>query len=269
MAISVVDVSGRTGRHSRIGSEVGSTYNQERNIEYRKQDNNIFSQDSSIIFPNKRLLFVDDSIELSKEDLALNSKDGLSEAVFFSYSSLHEIMSSYGVENDMGGAGLSPIFEEMRLGDRTNNEVEDGSWKLNSRIISASLGLPGRHIELSYPVTIELRHLNEDNMTHPVCVFWDYERHGWSGSGCHVVATNSSITTCQCDHLTSFAVLMKQVDGDVVKSNMALNVRLDIIAYIVTSVVSIALLVAAVKVGFQIYFQSIYCIPLKLLLFVR
>ena len=82
MAISVVDVSGRTGRHSRIGSEVGSTYNQERNIEYRKQDNNIFSQDSSIIFPNKRLLFVDDSIELSKEDLALNSKDGLSEAVF-------------------------------------------------------------------------------------------------------------------------------------------------------------------------------------------
>ena len=55
---------------------------------------------------------------------------------------------------------------------------------------------------------------------------------------------------------------MKQVDGDVVKSNMALNVRLDIIAYIVTSVVSIALLVAAVKVGFQIYFQDINCIPL-------
>ena len=246
MAISVVDVSARTGRHSRI-SGLGSAYNDGYN---RNQDNNnmFSSPDKSIIFPNKRLLFVDDSIELSKEDLADNAKDGLAEAVFFSYSSLHEIMSSYNGENDSNNIGLSPIIEEMRLRDDFTNVEEDGPWMLNSRIISASLGLPGRHIELSHPVTIELRHLNEDNMTSPVCVFWDYERHGWSGSGCQVIATNSSITTCQCDHLTSFAVLMKQVDDDVVKSNMALNVRLDIIAYIVVSVVAVALLVAAIKV---------------------
>jgi len=250
MAISVVDVSGRTGRHSRIGG--GNLYNlqDEDNDGYRKQDNNIYSP-NSIIFPNKRLLFVDDSIELSKKDLADNSKEGLAEAVFFSYSSLHEIMSSHNGHNEMNDVGLSPIIEEMGLKDEITNGKQDGRWMLNSRVISAALG-SGRHIELSYPVTIELRHLNEDNMTEPVCVFWDYERHGWSGSGCRVVATNASITTCQCDHLTSFAVLMKEVNDEVVKSNMTLNVRLDIIAYIVVSVVAVALLIAAIKVSIVI-----------------
>merc|ERR1719225_996244 len=201
MAISVVDVSGRTERHSRIGGGSG--------LYDINEDNSIYSP-NSIIFPNKRLLFVDDSIEISKKDLADNSKEGLAEAVFFSYASLHEIMSSINDGEDhesMTDAGLSPIMEEMRLNDEFTNEAKEGYWKLNSRVISAALG-SGRHIELSHPVTIELRHLNEENMTEPVCVFWDYERHGWSGSGCRVVATNDSITTCQCDHLTSFAVLM-------------------------------------------------------------
>ena len=251
MAISVVDVSGRTGRHSRIGGGSG-LYNikEDNNDRYRNEDNNIYSP-NSIIFPNKRLLFVDDSIELSKKDLADNSKEGLAEAVFFSYASLHEIMSSTNDGEDnhesMSDAGLSPIIEEMRMNNEISNDAKESNWKLNSRVISAALG-SGRHIELSHPVTIELRHLNEENMTEPVCVFWDYERHGWSGSGCRVVATNESITTCQCDHLTSFAVLMREMNDDVIKNTMALNVRLDIIAYIVVSVVAIALLIAAIKV---------------------
>ena len=172
------------------------------------------------------------------------------EAVFFSYASLQEIMSSTNEDYEGIDAGLSPIIEEMRSNNEFSDEALESNWKLNSRVISAALG-SGRHIELSHPVTIELRHLNEENMTEPVCVFWDYERHGWSGSGCRVVSTNASITTCQCDHLTSFAVLMKEVNDDVVKNNMALNVRLDIIAYIVVSVVAVAILIAAIKVSFQ------------------
>ena len=250
MAISVVDVRGRSGGNSRAGRR-DSAYNihGERNNRYSKQDNhNMRSPESSIIFPNKRLLFVDDSIELSKKDLADNSQDGLAEAVFFSYSSLHEILSSYNRENDINDVGLAPIIEEMGLSE--TNGKQDGPWMLNSRVISASLA-KGRHIELSYPVTIELRHLNEDNMTDPVCVFWDFAVHGWSGSGCRVKSSNSSITTCECDHLTSFAVLMRQVNDDVVKNNMALNVRLDIIAYIILSVVAVAILITAVKVSFD------------------
>ncbi|KAG7231282.1 hypothetical protein INR49_012113 [Caranx melampygus] len=44
------------------------------------------------------------------------------------------------------------------------------------------------------------------------CVFWDFslngDRGGWSSAGCSVVIATAEETTCSCNHLTSFAVLM-------------------------------------------------------------
>lgn len=44
---------------------------------------------------------------------------------------------------------------------------------LNSKIISASLG-KGRHIQLSEPVRLTLKHIRTENVSNPSCVFWDY-----------------------------------------------------------------------------------------------
>jgi hypothetical protein len=44
---------------------------------------------------------------------------------------------------------------------------------LNSKVISASLG-KGRHIQLSEPVRLCLRHIRTENVSNPACVFWDY-----------------------------------------------------------------------------------------------
>lgn len=44
---------------------------------------------------------------------------------------------------------------------------------LNSKVISASLG-KGRHIQLSQPIRLVLKHLLVDNVTNPACVFWNY-----------------------------------------------------------------------------------------------
>ena len=38
------------------------------------------------------------------------------------------------------------------------------------------------------------------------CVFWD--RADWNSSGCRLLSTDQERTTCQCGHLTNFAVLM-------------------------------------------------------------
>lgn len=40
-------------------------------------------------------------------------------------------------------------------------------------MISASLG-KGRHIQLSQPIRLILKHLQTDNVTNPSCVFWNY-----------------------------------------------------------------------------------------------
>uniref|UniRef100_A0A8C9JUL5 Adhesion G protein-coupled receptor E2-like n=1 Tax=Panthera tigris altaica TaxID=74533 RepID=A0A8C9JUL5_PANTA len=43
------------------------------------------------------------------------------------------------------------------------------------------------------------------------CVFWEHSQDGcghWSTTGCRMAATGDASTTCQCSHLSSFAVLM-------------------------------------------------------------
>ena len=59
-----------------------------------------------------------------------------------------------------------------------NAKNGDGRHRLNSRVISASIGRAGRHVELARPVRISLRHLeaaDEAKLTDPICVFWDLE----------------------------------------------------------------------------------------------
>ncbi|KAK3718072.1 hypothetical protein QZH41_005473 [Actinostola sp. cb2023] len=50
----------------------------------------------------------------------------------------------------------------------------------------------------------------------PACVFWDFELNshggGWSRDGCRLTSQDGSRVTCQCDHLTNFAVLMSTYD---------------------------------------------------------
>lgn len=192
---------------------------------------NVLSQDSEFLnFPAKPLLYVDDKISLAATDLEDNSQNGLGKAVFFSYRGLHEILSR---------AKTHLSFETLEA------SAEQPQWRLHSRIISASLGR-GRHIELQRPVTITLRHLeplDSGLLKEPTCVFWDYEVHGWSDSGCKLVETNQTYSVCQCDHLTNFALLMRPVEANLT------NLRLDIVAYCISAGILIFVLVAIFKVS--------------------
>ncbi|XP_052259292.1 adhesion G-protein coupled receptor D1-like [Dreissena polymorpha] len=44
------------------------------------------------------------------------------------------------------------------------------------------------------------------------CVFWDFAKSAWSSAECTVVDQNASHTTCTCNHLTNFAVLVMYVE---------------------------------------------------------
>uniref|UniRef100_A0A8C5SMY6 Uncharacterized protein n=1 Tax=Laticauda laticaudata TaxID=8630 RepID=A0A8C5SMY6_LATLA len=59
--------------------------------------------------------------------------------------------------------------------------------------------------------TIWILVLFQRNLT-PTCVFWDVASHPgkWNASGCEVVKEEHQ-TTCLCDHLTFFAVLMVSI----------------------------------------------------------
>ncbi|XP_067361274.1 cadherin EGF LAG seven-pass G-type receptor 2 isoform X3 [Channa argus] len=65
---------------------------------------------------------------------------------------------------------------------------------------------------LDKPITVQFRLVTTEERSKPICVFWNHTIlagiGGWSAKGCEVVFRNSTHISCQCYHMTSFAVLM-------------------------------------------------------------
>lgn len=97
-----------------------------------------------------------DWLQLPREALLENSEGGLVRLVFVAFDRLEEILQ-WQPESALEYSGSHKNLSRV----------------LNSKIISASLG-KGRHIQLSQPVRLSLRHLKMDNVSNPSCVFWDY-----------------------------------------------------------------------------------------------
>ncbi|XP_034530111.1 cadherin EGF LAG seven-pass G-type receptor 1 [Notolabrus celidotus] len=96
---------------------------------------------------------------------------------------------------------------------------------INTAVVSATVHSEGPPLPpvLEPPITLEYTLIETEERTKPVCVFWNHSigiggTGGWSSKGCEVLNRNNSHISCQCNHMTSFAVLMdisKRENGDV------------------------------------------------------
>ncbi|XP_042834353.1 adhesion G protein-coupled receptor E2-like [Panthera tigris] len=96
---------------------------------------------------------------------------------------------------------------------------------------------------LSFPVTFIFSHRSvTPGPTQKVfCVFWEHSQDGcghWSTTGCRMAATGDASTTCQCSHLSSFAVLMAH-------GHMQEDPMLAVITYVGLGLSLLCLLLAA------------------------
>ncbi|CAL8385721.1 unnamed protein product, partial [Gadus morhua 'NCC'] len=114
---------------------------------------------------------------------------------------------------------------------------------INSAIVSATLhseGLP-LPLPLEPPVTVRLRLLETEERTKPVCVFWNHSlldgTGAWSSKGCEMLDRNNTHISCQCNHMTSFALLM-----DISKREHGEVLPLRIVTYTTVSVSLLLLL---------------------------
>ena len=161
----------------------------------------------------------DDSIELSRTSLFANSENGAVRIIFASYNEFDQL--------------LVPS-------QRPNSTLRF----VNSRVISASLG-NGRHVQLQDPVKITLKHLKSDNVSRPVCVYWDYSSQTWSNSGCQLGSTNRTHTTCKCDHLTNFALIMEEGESEATPSLTQLSSQVTTVIACIATLVCISLMTIA------------------------
>ncbi|XP_043970417.1 adhesion G protein-coupled receptor L1-like isoform X2 [Gambusia affinis] len=100
----------------------------------------------------------------------------------------------------------------LGLGLAQGQEPRRRSLVVNSHVISASVHRGTNRVYLTAPVIFTLRHLQLENHFGPNCSFWNASGVSgsgrWSTQGCRLLHTNNTHTTCACNHLSSYAVLM-------------------------------------------------------------
>ncbi|XP_028271747.1 adhesion G-protein coupled receptor G4 isoform X2 [Parambassis ranga] len=103
--------------------------------------------------------------------------------------------------------GTGDLFQDPWLSNATQS-----SWTLNSFIVSASIN-DSHVVNLEDRVVVTFRHQNRKRPEDEVqCMFWDFQKNGgqggWNSSGCVTQSISCYQTSCLCNHLTHFAVLL-------------------------------------------------------------
>uniref|UniRef100_A0A8C3XFV5 Cadherin EGF LAG seven-pass G-type receptor 1 n=1 Tax=Cyanoderma ruficeps TaxID=181631 RepID=A0A8C3XFV5_9PASS len=116
---------------------------------------------------------------------------------------------------------------------------------INTPVVSTAIhsdgGFPPNLVEK--PIIVEYAMLETQERTKPVCVFWNHSitiggTGAWSSRGCELFSRNQSHIACQCNHITSFAVLM-----DISKREVGDVLPLKIVTYTTVSISLAALLI--------------------------
>ncbi|KAL3040771.1 hypothetical protein OYC64_011714 [Pagothenia borchgrevinki] len=116
-------------------------------------------------------------------------------------------------------AGLSP--EDQQLANRvqftfyTKPALFQDDALNNQTLVSPVLAASVTNLSISNlaeNIQFTIRNVNPiDGNYSASCAFWDFTQNGgggWSSAGCFVVNNTPEETTCSCNHLTSFAILL-------------------------------------------------------------
>ncbi|XP_076880465.1 adhesion G protein-coupled receptor L2 isoform X5 [Brachyhypopomus gauderio] len=136
------------------------------------------------------------SIQLSANTVKLNSRNGIAKLVFALYRNLGQFLST---EN-----------ATIKLGNEASGH--NYSVAVNSDIVAASINKESSRVFVTEPVIFTLEHIDMQHYFNSNCSFWNYSERSmmgyWSTQGCKLIDSNRTHTTCSCNHLTNFAVLM-------------------------------------------------------------
>uniref|UniRef100_A0A8D3BM09 Adhesion G protein-coupled receptor L4 n=1 Tax=Scophthalmus maximus TaxID=52904 RepID=A0A8D3BM09_SCOMX len=152
-----------------------------------------------------------DHIYLSPRPRPREDRNGSVSVVFVRYGSVGDILKP---SSDPGVTDYSRY-------------AGTGEITVNSQVIAAAIK-PADVYQLDH-VTFTLRHHEPIDTKADVtkCAFWEYEPDSlqghWATHGCNTVHVNSNATTCSCNHLTHFAILMSSGRANLVAHNTILT----------------------------------------------
>ncbi|XP_012496851.1 PREDICTED: CD97 antigen [Propithecus coquereli] len=130
------------------------------------------------------------------------------------------IFSSQNMEELLANASLDLEPEKQAQLEEIHEGPVHGA---QVRILSAvnSVFLSNTNTEkLASPITFAFSHTHPQHKTpgsreELICAFWKSDSHRsrhWATTGCRMLGSQNGSTTCQCSHLSSFAILMAHYD---------------------------------------------------------
>ncbi|XP_069622884.1 adhesion G protein-coupled receptor E5-like isoform X1 [Ranitomeya imitator] len=99
---------------------------------------------------------------------------------------------------------ITHLLEEA---DLLEEKSTNKSFKLVSPVVSVFLGI-GNTSSLQQPLSLRVNITEKGDSRKFTCVSWSESNNSWSSRGCVMLKRDNSGVTCNCTHLTSFAVLM-------------------------------------------------------------
>ncbi|XP_053319832.1 adhesion G protein-coupled receptor E5 [Spea bombifrons] len=104
---------------------------------------------------------------------------------------------------------INSLLKDARI---VGNDPKDPAPALVSPLLSIFVTRKDTK-NLSDPLTFSLRHnIQGTDPNRTLCAFWSHGDVAWSTKGCLKVSSTENETVCNCNHMTSFAILMALQD---------------------------------------------------------
>ncbi|XP_075758388.1 adhesion G protein-coupled receptor E3-like isoform X2 [Pelodiscus sinensis] len=162
---------------------------------------------------------VKDNCSSQGESISLNAKNELMAI---------DCTTVVGSDGSGTGAVVFIVYDQLEslLKDCVSDQSLTGAERLNevtlnSNIVSVTVG---ERRNLSRPFNFTLEHKQRTNKEEEsICVFWDVagNKGNWSEEGCELLTTNSTHTTCTCNHMSIFSIL---VDRNANQNDVVLSI---------------------------------------------
>ncbi|KAI1280842.1 Adhesion G protein-coupled receptor L2 [Halotydeus destructor] len=143
--------------------------------------------------------FPETSVYLLPQTMADFSRDGLTKVVLLMFKKLDRLLQP---------EDMSYISDETSLGSEVRRKTV-----INSDIVTVLMSKEDRFNSLTLEgpgILINFKHKVEasNNFSNVRCAYWNANQRNWETNGCNRKKTDALRTFCECNHLSSYALLM-------------------------------------------------------------
>ncbi|XP_051788170.1 adhesion G protein-coupled receptor G3-like [Erpetoichthys calabaricus] len=153
-----------------------------------------------------------DDFSTSNNNLVINIKQMKKPDDYHLYANLHNTSDSEGsvmnhvVEVHLPKALMQSNRKNFVFCMYKNKKPFNNDTVMNEFVVGVSLGNSFSTLEVFFNISFVHQTQNNMKMKH-TCMFWSTSDNKWNSSGCNTILETNK-TTCQCNHMTYFAVLL-------------------------------------------------------------